>query len=180
MLLQILKEVKDTRGKKGRQYENWAVLFMAIVAIICGANSYRSIHTYIDQRFKYFKKKLDVDWKKVPSYTSIRSIVCSTENLHLEEAFRKHASILNSEHDCKSKLNISSDGKTIKGSYDGRADEGAIHFLNIFAQQTQIILGHKIVGDKTNEIPMFQEMLKELDIEDAVYTADAMHIQKKL
>ena len=95
MLLQILKEVKDTRGKKGRQYENWAVLFIAIVAITCGANSYRSIHTYIDQRFKYFKKKLDVGWKKVPSYTSIRSIICSTGNLHLEEAFRKHASILN-------------------------------------------------------------------------------------
>ena len=72
------------------------------------------------------------------------------------------------------------DGKTIKGSYDGKSDKGAIYFLNIFAQQTQIILGHKIVGDKTNEIPMFQEMLKDLDIEDAVYTADAMHIQKKL
>ena len=108
MLLQILKEVKDTRGKKGRQYENWAVLFMAIVAMICGANSYRSIHTYINQRFKYFKKKLDIDWKKVPSYTSIRSIICNTESLHLEKSFRKHARILNSEHDYKSKLNISS------------------------------------------------------------------------
>ena len=118
--------------------------------------------------------------EKAPSYTSIRSIICNTESLYLEEAFRKDASILNSEHDYKGKLNISSDGKTIKGSYDGKSDEGAIHFLNIFAQQTQIILGHKIVGDKTNEIPMFQEMLKELDIEDAVYTADAMHIQKKL
>ena len=40
MLLQILKEVEDTMGKKGRQYKNWAVLFMAIVAIIYGANSY--------------------------------------------------------------------------------------------------------------------------------------------
>ena len=180
MLLEILKEVEDTRGKKGRQYENWAVLFMAIAAMICGANSYRSIHTYIGQRFKYFKKKLNIDWKKVPSYTSIRSIICNTESLDLERAFRKHASILNSKHDYKNKLNISSDGKTIKGSYDGKSDEGAIHFLNIFAQQTQIILGHKIVGDKTNEIPIFQEMLRELGIEDAVYTADAMHIQKKL
>ena len=120
MLLQILKEVEDTRGKKGRQYENWAVLFMAIVAIISGANSYRSIHTYIEQRLKYFKKKLDVGWKKAPSYTSIRSIICNTGSLDLEEAFRKHASILNSEHDNKSKLNISSDGKTIKGSYTHR------------------------------------------------------------
>ena len=180
MLLQILKEVKDIRGKKGRQYENWAVLFMAIVAMICGANSYRSIHTYIEQRFKYFTKKLDIDWRKVPSYTSIRSIICNTENHHLEGAFRTHASILNSKHAHKGRLSISSDGKTIKGSYDGKADEGAIHFLNIFAQQTQIILGHEIVGDKTNEIPVFQEMLKELDIEDAIYTADAMHIQKKL
>ena len=48
MLLQILKEVEDTRGKKGRQYENWAILFMAIIVIISGTNSYRSIHRYID------------------------------------------------------------------------------------------------------------------------------------
>ena len=57
MLLQILKKVEDTRGKKGRQHENWAVIFMAIVAIICGAHSYRSIHTYIDQRFKFRASK---------------------------------------------------------------------------------------------------------------------------
>ena len=119
---------------------------MAIVAIISGANSYRSIHTYIDQRLKSFKNKLNLGWKKAPSYTSIRSIICNTESLHLEKAFRKHASMLNSEHDYKSKLNISSDGKTIKGSYDGKSDEGAIHFLNIFADQTQIILGHKNSG----------------------------------
>ena len=40
MLLKILKEIPDNRGKKGRQYENWAVLFIAILAMISGANSY--------------------------------------------------------------------------------------------------------------------------------------------
>ena len=117
----------------------------------------------MEQRYKYFKKELDLDWRKVPSYTSIRSIICNTESQHLEAAFRKHAITFNNEHICKDKLNISSDGKTIKGSYDGKADEGAIHFLNIFAQQSKIILGHEIVGDKTNEIPVFQEMLKEIE-----------------
>ena len=33
MLLKILKEIPDNREKKGRQYKNWAVLFIAILAI---------------------------------------------------------------------------------------------------------------------------------------------------
>ena len=58
MLLKILKEIPDNRGKKGRQYENWAVLFIAILAMISGANSYRQIHTFTKQRLGYFKRKI--------------------------------------------------------------------------------------------------------------------------
>ena len=71
MLLKILKEIPDNRGKKGRQYENWAVLFIAILAMISGANSYRQIHTITKQRLGYFKEKLSISWRQAPSYSSI-------------------------------------------------------------------------------------------------------------
>jgi hypothetical protein len=106
-------------------------------------------------------------------------IIRNTDEERLEKTFRKHANLLDKYTKYDGKLHISSDGKAIKGSYDNKKEEDAIHFLNLFAHQSKIILGHKIVGDKTNEIPVFQEMLKALEIEDAVYTADAMHIQKK-
>ena len=179
MLLKILKEIPDNRGKKGRQYENWAVLFIAILAMISGANSYRQIHTFTKQRLGYFKEKLSISWRQAPSYSSIRVIIRNTDEERLEKTFRKHANLLDKYTKYDGKLHISSDGKAIKGSYDNKKEEDAIHFLNLFVHQSKIILGHEIVWDKTNEIPVFQEMLKVLEIEDAVYTADAMHIQKK-
>lgn len=179
MLLQILKEIPDARGKKGRQYQNWAVLFIAIIAMISGANSYRQIHTFAKSRFEYLKEKLDIKWKKVPAYTSIRAIIINTDAEALERKFREHAMQLEKSTEYDGKLHISSDGKTIKGSYDNKKSVDAFHFLNIFAHKSKIILGHEIVGEKTNEIPVFQDMLKILEIEDAIYTADAMHIQKK-
>ena len=41
------------------------------------------------------------------------------------------------------------------------------------------LIKHKQIADKSNEIPAFQEMLKELD-DSYIFTFDAMHTQKKL
>ena len=42
-----------------------------------------------------------------------------------------------------------------------------------------ITLAQEAIHEKTNEIPVFQEMLTYLDIESKVVTADAMHCQRE-
>ncbi len=42
-----------------------------------------------------------------------------------------------------------------------------------------LIIYQKETSTKTNEIPVMQSMLKHMDIENAVITADAMHCQKE-
>jgi predicted transposase YbfD/YdcC len=41
------------------------------------------------------------------------------------------------------------------------------------------VIGQKVVGEKTNEIPIMQEMLKYIDLQGKIITADAMHCQKE-
>lgn len=43
-----------------------------------------------------------------------------------------------------------------------------------------LILAHVQIEEKTNEIPAFQQLLQEMEIENCMYSADAMHCQKKL
>lgn len=75
---------------------------------------------------------------------------------------------------------IAVDGKAIRGT--GKKDK-AHSFLQIrtaYAAQSGVTLSQEAISyeDKTNEIPVFQNMLDSLDIEGKVITADAMHCQK--
>lgn len=74
------------------------------------------------------------------------------------------------------------DGKTLRGSYDNKNGEKALHLLMAFCANNKLILGHiNVTKEKTNEIPCAQEMIAELGLADgAVYTLDALHCQKKL
>lgn len=74
------------------------------------------------------------------------------------------------------------DGKTLRGSYDNKNGEKALHLLMAFCTNNKIILGHvNVTKDKTNEIPCAQEMIADLGLANgAVYTLDALHCQKKL
>ena len=55
-----------------------------------------------------------------------------------------------------------------------------LQMLSGFCSETKLILGHIEISEKTNEIPTAQKLIKELGLpEGTIYTADAMHCQKK-
>jgi Transposase DDE domain len=68
---------------------------------------------------------------------------------------------------------VAIDGKTLRGSRG--ADGTRRHLLAAFDHTYGIILGQVDVATKTNEVPMLPVLLADIDIADAVITADAMH-----
>lgn len=184
MLLTIFNEIPDHRRAQGRQYDLPHMLLFYVFAVLSGADSYRSAETYIKLNFKKLKKRFKLTWKKAPSYSTIRDVVQGVSSEELEKAFRKHSLKL-SNLDLKTDkyIFISMDGKTIKGSFDNFKDQKAIQIFSALLSEQNIILAHeKIINRKTNEIPMAQKMIKELNLKNCkvVFTFDAMHCQKKL
>ena len=76
-------------------------------------------------------------------------------------------------------MGIAVDGKVLRGSYDHFGDKKAIQVLSFFETGQGLILAHEVIEEKTNEIPVFQRLMKELNLEGVVYTLDALHCQKK-
>lgn len=178
MLYQILQQIPDSRRKQGQLFELHNVLFLCIVAILSGATSYREIDSFTKIKFEYFKKSLNLKWKKTPAYCSIRKIILSVDSSDLESVFRKFSSKLVGDLSGKA---VSADGKTIRGSFDNNSSKTAMQILMILLSEKDIILAHKEIEDnKTNEIPMLQELVEELHCSDVTYTSDALHCQKKL
>jgi predicted transposase YbfD/YdcC len=73
------------------------------------------------------------------------------------------------------------DGKFIRFTGVKGKFNSALQILSAYCTESAVIIGQKSIvqEDKTNEIPIFQEMLDVLDIQGKTITADAMHCQTK-
>ena len=151
------------------------VLF-SILAIVGGAHSYRQIHAFIRTHLPILNEHFQCAWKRTPAYTTIRWIIQGLDKAALEKAFRTHASALIVTHEGK---HISFDGKVVRGSFDHFEDKKAVQVLSALLAQDKLILGHETIGEKTNEIPVSQQMIKDLGLQGCTISADALHCQKK-
>ena len=121
--------------------------------------------------------ELNLNWDKVPSYTTIRAIIQGVHTEQLEKCFRRYVEKTSNTEEGSV---ISCDGKTLRGSYNNMKDQSAIHVLNIYNTENKMMLGQEKVSEKTNEIPVLQNLVFQFDIQNCTLTGDALHCQKKL
>jgi predicted transposase YbfD/YdcC len=176
MLYEILQQIPDKRRSQGKMYEQWVIIFIAILAMIAGSISYRDIAIYTRVHLEVFKQFFKLNWKKTPGYTTIRNIILGINTGSLEKGFRKHVRFL---HISEKHEQVSTDGKTVRRSFDKFKKKEALQVLSAIFIKDMIIAGHKFFKkDKTNEIPNLRKLIKELKLEDKIITADALHCQK--
>ena len=66
----LLAEIEDPRRAEGKQYRLPHVVLFAILAMLAGANSYRSIHSFIDVHFTRLRKFFRLKWRHVTPATA--------------------------------------------------------------------------------------------------------------
>ncbi len=176
MLKSFLFEIKDHRRKQGIRYQQGHILLFTIFAILSGATSYRKVRQFIVAHYDELNEIFDLNWKRMPAYTTVRDIIQRTSGTELEQSFRKYSASL-AELEGKNAF-VGYDGKVLRGSFDHFNDQKAIQVLSAFAADEQIILGHEEINVKTNEIPMVQLLMEKLGLTGCVFTFDALHCQK--
>jgi hypothetical protein len=97
----------------------------------------------------------------------------------LEAAFRQHARELSEAAAPPGGRVIALDGKTLKRSFDHLNDRAAAHVLSAFACEAALILAHQEVAGAQEEIPAAQALIEALGVRGVLFTADALHGQKK-
>lgn len=175
-LVEVFADIPDRRRAQAKQYLLPLILLFCILGILSGAVSYRKLHSFIRIRFQLLHQVFPSRMRKPPSYTRLREILVGLDKDDLEAAFRQHAGALadpNGEHA------IAADGKTLRGSFDAMAGRNAAQILSLFVTGERIILAHRNVDEKSNEIPALQALISELGLEGKLFTADAEHCQKK-
>ena len=136
----LLSDIEDPRRAEGKRYRLPHVLLFAILAIVSGANSYRTVHSFIEVHLARLRGTFGLKWRKAPAYTTIRGIIRQLDPASVEAVFRRHAAAL-SERTTGQRL-VAIDGKTLRHSFDNFADRRAAHILTAFAVDSALVLAH--------------------------------------
>ena len=152
-LLEILRSIPDHRRAEGKRFDLATVVLYSILGMVAGANSYRQMHEFIRVHLQRLNGAFGLRLPYSPSYTGLRLIIQGVNPAALEAAFRQHASSISAPTPSDSLPAIAVDGKTLRGSFDAFSDRKAAHMMSALRQADQIVLGHLMVAEKSNENP---------------------------
>ncbi len=74
---------------------------------------------------------------------------------------------------------VAVDGKAVCSTAKPENSHSALQILSAYVTSSGVILGQEAIHEKTNEIPVFQEMLTYLYVKGKIITADTMHCQRE-
>jgi predicted transposase YbfD/YdcC len=167
---EYFKELKDSRYQNFVKHKLTDVLIIVMCGIFCGLDELQDIATYGESNIGFFREKFTIE--KAPSKSTL------TRVMNMVDGEQIAAIIMNIMREALGTQGevLAFDGKTICATAKGNREK--LHIITAYLTQSGVVLGQQTVNEKTNEIPIIQDMLKYIDIKGRVVTADAMHCQK--
>jgi hypothetical protein len=173
-LLQLLSQIPDHRKGQGKLHKLEHILFLSVIAQLMGAINYKEIWVWITKYIQNdkIKKLLGVEFIKTPSRSAVAEILAEVDYRELEKVFRIW---INELVDTSELQQLAVDGKDMNGSSVNAQQSTQV--LSAVLADSGIILAHKKISDKSNEVPALRELIDELD-SSFIYTFDAMNCKK--
>ena len=171
-----LATLKDKRRGQAQQHKIDVVLMITIMATMSGYQGYRAIGDFAQRYKKQIVKYLELEKDRVPAYATVRRVVQEVDHKKFGDIFTKWM-----KHYMRKSNSqwIAVDGKAIKGTKQKEEDKKLAHLVSFFASDSKEILIARKTADKSNEIPLVQEMMEEFPLKDMIITLDALHCQTK-
>lgn len=177
-LIEVLREVPDTRRPQGRRHPLDAVLALGCAAMLCGYRSYSAIAEWGRNYDRDLVRALGFTHTPTPCAATLFHVFRRLDRADLEARLGTWAeAVLRATPAPASSLEaVAVDGKALRGSQKQGAP-GA-HLLSAVSHRLGLTLGQTEVADKTNEIAAAPPLLAGLLLAGRVVTMDALLTQR--
>ena len=180
--------VPDYRNQSYVRHQLGDIIMIVFFAILGNANEWGEIESFARKKEGWLRQYLELPYG-IPTDDTYRIVI---GNINTDHFFRVTVGLLmrtvdgiletagNNAALCEKSI-VSVDGKVSCGSGRKNSADGEIkslQTLNVFSNDYGMCLAQKFIGEKTNEIPAAQEILRIMDLKDTIVTADAMNCQK--
>lgn len=180
-LIMKANNLEDTRQTWKIKHNLVDILVIVMLSVLTGHNDFEEMVIFAEARLEILRKYIKLE-NGILHKDTIKRVVAIIDPNQLNFVFYSWlANIINEKnHTFLDEINkiVAFDGKTICGSND--IYNNALHILTAFDTENELILGQLPVDVKTNEITVMPELIKLLDLENTVITADALNCQYEI
>lgn len=173
--LDFFAELEDPRIERHKIYPLDEILLTTLCAYICDAKSWEDLEEFGETRLDFLRTYLPYK-NGIPSHDTFARVFSLINPGQFKQCFMSWVQTL--QKSASDVINI--DGKTLRGSFDKRDDQKAIHIVSAFASNSRLVLGQEKVNEKSNEITAIPKLLDFLFLKGAIVTIDAMGCQKSI
>src|SRR5271170_8040042 len=166
----------EPRINRTKLHQLMDVMFIAVCALLSGANDFVGMEKFGKAKIDWLKKYLELP-NGIPSHDTFGRIIQAIDPQKFVDCFRSWVAIF---ADTKLGRLINIDGKTARASVDRAADQNPLHVVSAWAQESRLLLGQVAVDEKSNEITAIPNLLEILELAGAVVTIDAMGCQTEI
>ena len=172
-VLQNFQHLEDPRTGRRKDHNLIAIISIAILAVLAGADGFVAIETYGKAKQEWLETFLDLP-HGIPSHDTFGRMFGVLDPHELQKAYQSWVKTMTKKLDIEL---IHIDGKTTRGSYDREEKLKALHSVSAWSSEHHLVLGQQKVEGKTNEIKAIPLLLNLLDLKGTVVTVDAMGTQ---
>jgi predicted transposase YbfD/YdcC len=176
----VLREVPDTRGKKGQVHRLEAILGLILLSMLNGRTGMKAAFHLGRSLSRKQLDRLGVRRdRQSPCHATLTETLRVLDPDAMARVFGGFTAGASDEASVEIDLrHIAIDGKTLRGSKD--ADGKAEHVLSAFCAALEQSLGHTSSRGKGREIPDALRLLETIDLEGMIVTGDAIFCQKTI
>jgi predicted transposase YbfD/YdcC len=168
--------LEDPRREHCRRHNLWDIIALTICAVVAGADSWVEVEAYGRRKEPWLRTFLELP-HGIPSHDTLGRVFALLNPHAFREGFGAWVEAL---VEATAGRLIAIDGKTLRHSFDTAAGKGALHLVSAWAMANRLVLGQQAVDSKSNEITAIPELLRWLDVTEAVVTIDAMGCQQEI
>jgi len=184
--LRMFREVDDIRIQTMIDYPLEEIILIAFLAVLGNASNWAEMERFGKHKERWFKKFITLK-NGIPSHDTFRRVFSLIDTKQLQDV--TIAFLLKNLHEIKRALNIKDDGYR-QICVDGKEQRGTgrkyqcedkvrnLQTLHVYDASNALCLYSQAINKKTNEIPVAQDILKEMNLKDCIVSFDALHMQK--
>jgi len=173
-LFEVLRGFTDPRKRRGVRHKIQSILAAGLCAVLAGARNVTAMAEWAAEQPKETLRRLGSVRGTAPSERTYRRVFARIDMAELDS---KTGQWFARQHGLQVGTGMALDGKVLRGSKDGEIP--ARQLLSAVLHGSGTVVAQVAIESKTNEIPMVEPLLAQLDIKGVVVTADALHTQRK-
>lgn len=164
--------IEDPRHQGYVKHKLCDILTIVMCAVLCGMDKLCDILAFAQNKSSFFNEHFGIE--QIPSKPTFSRVLSIIDGQKVAESI---LAIMQEKLGVDGNV-IAVDGKAIRITAESGKSHSALQIISAYLTANGVVLGQEKINKKTNEIPVFQQMLNYLNVSGKIVTADAMHCQR--